>query len=48
MLDTTPDVSHKKQLTFIIGIVLITKTNNNVSAKEYFLKFLHVTLKTEL
>lgn len=50
MLDTTPDISHKEQLTLIIRIVHITKINNKreVEVQEYFLNFLHITLKTGL
>lgn len=50
MLDATPDASHKEQLTLIIRIVQITKTTNNVvvSVDEYFINFLHITLKTGL
>lgn len=50
MLDGTPDASHKEQLTLIIRIVQITKTYNNVkvSLDEYFINFLHITLKTGL
>lgn len=50
MLDTTPDISHKEQLTLIIRIVHITKTNSNVkvSVDEYFINFIHIILKTGL
>ncbi|XP_050062995.1 zinc finger MYM-type protein 1-like [Aphis gossypii] len=50
MLDGTPDASHKEQLTLIIRIVQINKTSNNVkvSVDEYFINFLHITLKTGL
>lgn len=52
MLDTTPDIFHKEQLTLIIRIVHTTKIKFNRSIKveicEYFLNFLHISLKTGL
>jgi len=50
MLDTTPDISNKEQLSLIIRILHIKKVNNKrvVEIQEYFINFLHITLKTGL
>ncbi|KAE9528853.1 hypothetical protein AGLY_012428 [Aphis glycines] len=50
MLDTTPDISNKEQLSLTIRILHIKKVNNKrvVEIQEYFINFLRITLKTRL
>jgi len=50
MLDITPDISNKEKLSLIVRILHIKKVNNKrvVEIQEYFLNFLHITLKTGL
>ena len=47
MLDSTPDISHREQMSQVIGYVDVDFINKKVSIKESFLGFIDIHAKKE-